>query len=708
MKAFAFILLLVSSAVLAKKSSGNTVQFAKVYSKGVTINSPATDPQTAQAEEKVRQIMKETNQTNYWLFNHLVQKEGLVYSNSLRLDLWNKIIEVRRENRRLGIFKINPNMNIFEVIFAILLVCGLILLLLLLGRKIQEYRDYVDEILLNSLVVITSDLLILIVILTVFNVIALYNVMIGLQMIVNIEQISVAGISLVLLWIGSSIVKLVICQLKVNRWDAFEAGVSDQLADYKEFAALKTKDKNGSLTSDEKKKMAEVEERIRYFNIRDDFIDPSYLPSVCESFYRSDFPFSDYLTICVGNTLKGYLKVRVWCYLMVLGLFLGAIFLVQTANKYLMLIIPMFICISASVVVILVRLHVGYILSQCAGNIKQEDMIEFTQLDGRNQGYRISAFPTFVSVRDDGNINLLGSQNRQECLFLFRNPALSVFIVKACELLVFSVVVITTPIASFFWWENTKYFWILVAVDLISIGIVMAVTPYLLCDYAVCTNIIMLRNKDYAREAIESQKKLLYERYRSVYRAIKMLNRQTGSATDPDFVKNSIHPLHKQQIQTVFSKISAAAGMMGRDRISVAGVRDVGYMLGQALSEEEWMVVAQEGLEEDETGGEGVVLEKVLACIEKMADDTKLDPYVLIRKLLVDASKNDEFINEEDQKVDIGLLRNYLSKHRFLDSDDRDIVLFDLSFLAMSPTDTGIHLDQLVSHMRNMLEASTR
>lgn len=53
------------------------------------------------------------------------------------------------------------------------------------------------------------------------------------------------------------------------------------------------------------------------------------------------------------------------------------------------------------------------------------------------------------------------------------------------------------------------------------------------------------------------------------------------------------------------------------------------------------------------------------------------------------------------------LPRNYLSKHRLLNEEDRDIVLNDLSYLTHEPAE-GVNVDLFVSHMRNMLEGFAR
>lgn len=47
-----------------------------------------------------------------------------------------------------------------------------------------------------------------------------------------------------------------------------------------------------------------------------------------------------------------------------------------------------------------------------------------------------------------------------------------------------------------------------------------------------------------------------------------------------------------------------------------------------------------------------IIIDKIVSVIEKMADDTRIDPYNLIKSLLEDANRIEEFINMETQKVD--------------------------------------------------------
>ena len=139
-----------------------------------------------------------------------------------------------------------------------------------------------------------------------------------------------------------------------------------------------------------------------------------------------------------------------------------------------------------------------------------------------------------------------------------------------------------------------------------------------------------------------------------------MLNRQLGTTTDAEFVKNSMHPLHKTQITKLFEKISHGdlppSVTMPKDRITLTGLKDLGHLLGQRFTEDEWAILAHECLEEDDGGSEMIIIDKLTSTVEKMVSETKTDPYNLIMAVLREASKSDEFITEE-HIVDLVMFR---------------------------------------------------
>ena len=100
-------------------------------------------------------------------------------------------------------------MSPIQVMIGIGMVCAIIWIILLIARFLSRVRGYVDDNLMNAILVIANDMLVLALILTVFNIIALYNIMLSLQMEINIEEVAVAGFCLMFFWIGTGVYKVI-------------------------------------------------------------------------------------------------------------------------------------------------------------------------------------------------------------------------------------------------------------------------------------------------------------------------------------------------------------------------------------------------------------------------------------------------------------------------------------------------------------------
>jgi hypothetical protein len=66
-----------------------------------------------------------------------------------------------------------------------------------------------------------------------------------------------------------------------------------------------------NLTFKEKSDMEDYKQKLQYLLMRQNFISPSYLPTVSENFLRDDFNFAEYLTLCLDKSLTQLYKFSV-------------------------------------------------------------------------------------------------------------------------------------------------------------------------------------------------------------------------------------------------------------------------------------------------------------------------------------------------------------------------------------------------------------
>lgn len=113
-----------------------------------------------------------------------------------------------------------------------------------------------------------------------------------------------------------------------------------------------------------------------------------------------------------------------------------------------------------------------------------------------------------------------------------------------------------------------------------------------------------------------------------------MLIRLTNKDLNSSFVNNSITPLHKNQLLAAFSKISDNPDFP--DRVSINGIKEVGMLFGQNFKMDEWLIIVKESMEND-IEGEFISLQRFIDYIQKVNEEIKIDPYNLIRDLLINA-----------------------------------------------------------------------
>ena len=114
--------------------------------------------------------------------------------------------------------------------------------------------------------------------------------------------------------------------------------------------------------------------------------------------------------------------------------------------------------------------------------------------------------------------------------------------------------------------------------------------------------------------------------------------RLTNEHLNSSFVFNSMNPLHKNQLLTVFQKISGDPDIP--DRVSIHGIKEVGYLFGQNFTMDEWLIISKETIEKGEDGtGEApfISYDRFIDYIEKLTEETKIDPYNMIKELLTSA-----------------------------------------------------------------------
>ena len=131
------------------------------------------------------------------------------------------------------------------------------------------------------------------------------------------EYISIDGICIdlavfSLLWLILGIYNVFISQSFVNRWNEFERLLPDRENIKRTFERLDNMKKNNEPMNRIKlKEYSEKREILEYFLLREEFLFPSFLPPISESFLREDFFFAGYLSRAMAKTSQKSFKLSV-------------------------------------------------------------------------------------------------------------------------------------------------------------------------------------------------------------------------------------------------------------------------------------------------------------------------------------------------------------------------------------------------------------
>lgn len=126
-------------------------------------------------------------------------------------------------------------------------------------------------------------------------------------------------------------------------------------------------------------------------------------------------------------------------------------------------------------------------------------------------------------------------------------------------------------------------------------------------------------------------------------RAFKMVYRKESQLLNSSFVENSLADLHKEQIFQAYNKILGDPDMT--TGLDLKGLKDLSYLFGQEFETDEWLICYKETKRNLK---ELVYIDKLVSYLEKIGEETKLDPFNVIREVII---KNELYTEQKDNPV---------------------------------------------------------
>ena len=278
--------------------------------------------QDAAAQNAVLATQSSTGAIGNAIFDHQAQlnNPGAVANYASSPNKTADIIKARRQAMmKKGLVKIDKNSSPEDIAAScgVVLVIGLIMVIIFWAFR--SMTDYIEESLLYSINHISRDMIFIIFIITIFYILSLYNILDEFRKYVDVEGIAVFMLIAMFAWSVLGLLKILYLQTELNSYDLYEAEFTERGDLIERYVYLLEHKKNTKkLTREEQKILAVLQEQMVYYTFKMDFIQPSFLPTVSETFFSEEFPFSEYIGLAFGKTLKQYLQLKNSSYLVTL------------------------------------------------------------------------------------------------------------------------------------------------------------------------------------------------------------------------------------------------------------------------------------------------------------------------------------------------------------------------------------------------------
>lgn len=477
----------------------------------------ARNKEDAERQEKMHELMKKKGSKNYEMFNRNLDKAALelIAKHFKNLKSMRQTVLERQQKRKMGIFKFDKKITKSQIFMACLTTILIIFFTFAINISFTKAKKYFDENILYSVTETTKDLLFIIFFLTLLSVISNQNILINLQNHVNIEQITIGGLSIIIIWILRAVIKIIYCQWKVNKWDFYESLYPEKVKIVKEFSELCNLDLRNKK---EKLRLKELSWTLEYFNLRDDFIKPHYLPSVGESVFRQDFPFSDYLCLCLAKNLRVYFRIKKSSFFTIMFILVYMMICSSFQNEIYMSLILSLLPLLCAFTLLKARQRITEVYRACLTRSKDQDLVQFAQI--RNN-FLLEFYPNFlknVYKKMGLGFDIKSYKSKQEELYWLDSPSFMLNFIHQCEIVLISTFVISFPILSFLWNNSLIGFWIATMSMICHSYVALFFVPGILIKFTISSNVILMRDFRLASQAINLQRRRLYPVYRTFYR----------------------------------------------------------------------------------------------------------------------------------------------------------------------------------------------
>lgn len=216
----------------------------------------------------------------------------------------------------------------------------------------------------------------------------------------NIDGVCIDLAVFSLLWLILGIYNVFISQSFVNRWNHFERLLPDRENIKRSFERLDIEKKEENFSRTKLKEYKEKKEILEYFLLRQEFLFPSFLPIISESFLREDFFFAGYLNRAMAKTSKKSFKLSISSLFTILIISLAWFlfeFISEEVSFWVMLLFPAIV----TVVLIILYMKLDRIYKLLVHVISQTFDANFIEFENARHPWiniKVNRIPGFLKI----------------------------------------------------------------------------------------------------------------------------------------------------------------------------------------------------------------------------------------------------------------------------------------------------------------------
>lgn len=488
------------------------------------------------------------------------------------------------------------------------------------------------------------------------------------------------------LYVCVNIATIFNAQASIAEWLDYEEYIPDRVEVYRDFERLYIENLDGTLDEENKPKYEKLKKVMKFISLRQEFLTPTFVPLLKESVLRDDFKFSDYLGKAYYKTLREIISLRKFSLISFLIMFLIYTSIRMIFQEYAEVFVMAFLGLLFYLMMFILQKATQNIFYRLSRPLHSPYEFTVQPFDAvRNPYANMDKILTPYYLRNNLE-NSFCSQTRlisaHESLFLYSSPG---FCMRVLHLTIFGqiiwlIIFLTNYVYAIESWLMLCLFVGVVGLSLFSM---LRLFPRVCRNFALTTNIEMMKDDTLIQEVIHEQKFQTARAFVRLYRLIKLERKLSTPEEDGSVQDARVSNQDQGMINLVivasrlaYTKLKTPQGLRAQDLPKFC------RLIGAAdISEQELRVL--EARCAGDAPGAPISFYTLMDTIDDIGIETALSPLGVSYKLLVKKFAN-------IRSIAIKEVDKYLKGLDTLAPEDADLILCEIRYLQSIKSSTAI------------------